>query len=359
MVAIGVDTIRFHKSFHPDITRQIILPKMGRDGNGMNWFHGILTFTHKYDPNRFSFQITPSKMMNGNNLVPATPDVIGESINKFEAMTDLDVQDAQLSRLDVAMNMDVERPVKDYFDVMMMKRGYEQLDYEFSRYANTKSKSKTLVMYDKMEEMKKKDKWDGGKTNLMRIEYRMLRNVERCIGIDREMDILKLSHMGEAYGFIGAIQSFEHEVTRMLGLKGCKKGRMIDDVMDVMVLKNVDEMESMLNGMVLDGQDDGSMGMLKKMKTKCMRKEIKDKMRLGCDEMYGKYKLDRMATIDKKDILDGMERAGMKRKKGNGIMLKERIIDILEEDTMHEEIYDNTEKAHFTKRTLQKEHPQD
>jgi hypothetical protein len=270
-------------------------------------------------------------MMNRNNLLPSTPEIIKEAIRKFEEMTGLDVQDAQLSRLDVAMNMDMERPVKDYFDVMMMKRGYEQLDYEFSRYANTKSKSKTVVMYDKKEEMKKKDKWDGGKTNLMRIEYRILRNVERCIGIDREMDILKLSHMGEAYGFIGAVQAFENEVTRMLGLKGCKRGRMIDDVMDVMMLRNVDEMETMLNGMVSDGQDDGSMGMLKKMKLKCMRKEIVGKMRLGCDEMYWKYKLDKMATIDKKDILDGMERAEKKRKKGNGIMLKERMMDVLEE----------------------------
>jgi hypothetical protein len=213
----------------------------------------------------------------------------------------------------------------------------------------TQNRKARLVLYDKMEEMKKKDRWDGGKTNLMRIEYRILRNVERCIGIDREMDILKLSDMGEAYGFIGAVQSFEHEVTRMLELKGGKKGKKIDSVMDVMMLRNVDEMDTMLDGMVSDGQDDGSMGMLKGMKTKCMRKEIKDKMRLGCDEMYGKYKLDKMVTIDKKDILDGIERAGKKRKKGNGIMLKERIIDVLEEDTMHEEIYDNTEKAHFTK----------
>jgi hypothetical protein len=200
--------------------------------------------------------------------------------------------------------------------------------------------------------MKKKDKWDGGKTNLMRIEYRMKRHIERCLGIDREMEILKLSHMSEAYGFIGAIQSFEHEVARILGLKGCKKGKMIDSVMDVMMLRNVDEMETILDGMVSDGQDDGSMSILKKMKLKCMRKEIAGNMRVGCDEMYGKYKLGRMATIDKKEILDGMERAGKKRKKGNGIMLKERIMDVLEGDTMHEEIYDNNEEDHFTKTML-------
>jgi hypothetical protein len=61
-------------------------------------------------------------MMNGNNLTPATPDVIGEGVRKFEEMTGLDVQDAQLSRLDVAMNMYVERSVRECFDVMMLKR---------------------------------------------------------------------------------------------------------------------------------------------------------------------------------------------------------------------------------------------
>lgn len=308
MVAVGVDSIRFHKAFHPEIVKEKILPKMGRDKNGMHWFHGILTFTNQHDPYRFSFQLSPGKIVNGNNYIPATPEIIEKGIKQFEDMTGLDVQDAQISRLDVAMNIQMERRVNDYFDVMDMKRGYDKLDYDHSRYLNNRCGKKSMVMYDKQAEMKEKNEWDYNNKieNLMRIEYRMKRNVERCLGIDKDMPILKLAHLTEAYGFIGAIMAFEKETTRLLGLKSCmenKKGKMIDAAMDMLSMKHLDEMEVMLMEMMDGKKDDGSMDILKKRKLGYMRKEIYDKMRAGCDGMYGKYKLMMEPTMKKEEMM--------------------------------------------------------
>src|SRR5689334_19104462 len=88
-VDCGIDTMRFHKAFHPDIVNEIIMPKMGRDKNGLNWFHGILTFRNTYDGNRFSFQLSPSNLISGNNFIPATPEIIEKGIRQFEEMTGL------------------------------------------------------------------------------------------------------------------------------------------------------------------------------------------------------------------------------------------------------------------------------
>jgi len=156
-MVIGIDTIRFHKSFHPEIVKELIRPKLGRDKNGLQWFHGLLTFTNKPDNNHFSSQVSFSKLLHGNNLISSTPETIKEGITIFERMTKLNVKDADISRVDMALNMEVDGNMTRYFDLLKEHRGYEVGDrFDCSRYLYDHGDRKALALYNKNQEMASK-----------------------------------------------------------------------------------------------------------------------------------------------------------------------------------------------------------
>src|SRR5579872_5677665 len=127
MVDIGFDTIRFHKAFDPYTVQELIEPRIAKGYGKTEWFKGFMLFRNPRNRNAFSFQNSFAKYASerGNNLVPATMDMMQEGIAKFEAETELQVRDAYVSRLDVAMNMEMEHAPKDYKKLLREFNGYK------------------------------------------------------------------------------------------------------------------------------------------------------------------------------------------------------------------------------------------
>src|SRR5579864_79686 len=103
MADIGFDTVKFHKAFDPYIVRECIEPCIGYGHNKTAWFKGFMLFRNPRNINAFSFQNSFAKYASerGNNLMPATRDMMEEAIAKFERDSELSIRDAYVSRLDV------------------------------------------------------------------------------------------------------------------------------------------------------------------------------------------------------------------------------------------------------------------
>ncbi len=323
MVNIGFDTVKFHKAFDPQVVRERIEPYIGYGRNKTMWFKGFMIFRNPRNCNSFSFQNSFAKYASdrGNNLLPATMDMMGEAIVRFEEESDLSIRDAYVSRLDVTMNLETEHAARDYRKLMREYNGYRFPEKE-KQQENTgymQSSEKSLVMYDKKREMLEKGREDDrldSVENLLRVEWQMKRHVEKGLGIGKNMAPLTLGLLSEGYGYASAVRSLENNCIKLLGLdKGEREERKTRQAIEHEAMKRIAimhhyDMEKALQDVMQEnnvGKDvyDCVMAGHEKKKTRSMGEELYYGLRKGCDDVYGGLGMQRETLGD--DLMEASE----------------------------------------------------
>lgn len=123
-----------------------------------------------------------AKYVNGNNLDSINLDQVKDAFNELSDTFEIDIGKSNVTRIDLAANIELANPVADYLSVLgdssRLDRffyGNDTLYYQSQSKAKTKAKTKpkTLVFYDKVAEVKKELPANCIGKNILRYEMRL------------------------------------------------------------------------------------------------------------------------------------------------------------------------------------------
>ncbi len=225
MHSIGIDTVRFYKDYGWNAARDLILPYVNppfREGKEENhWFRGALINPVGESSTNFSMEMSFARegSPNDSNLELATPEVIEAAIHNFEERSGLQIRDAAVSRLDVAMTFHAEHPVLSYLPLLQPGWQYKQHKEGSGYYLN--STETTLTLYDKRKEMKANGKepwgeWSEG--HLARIEFRSKQKVRKHLKLPREVAGVTVGDLATNNIFSAGVRMLEENTYRLLRL---------------------------------------------------------------------------------------------------------------------------------------------
>ncbi|MBS1902859.1 MAG: hypothetical protein JSS75_04075 [Bacteroidetes bacterium] len=268
----------------------------------------------------------------GTNLVPAGPTEIDASRRKFEEVSGLEVSDAAISRVDVAMNLMVARPVVSYGALMGERMGYKRHREENSFYLNSKSKERTLALYDKRQEIMDNhgfDPLDGSEgKHLARIELRILRHVERHARISKEMPALTMRTLATDYGMVAMVNTFDRFSRRLLGMVDAERRgrferkkplsvqRVENEAMRRLASKHSDELDRLIDEVIAEQGRNGEVVLEAtyhrslKRKVEEARSEVFNGIRRLCDEVYKEHPVTMKAQVKEQIDDEGVPRTG-------------------------------------------------
>ncbi len=136
-------------------------------------------------PHKFYFRGSLSKFYFGNNLKALDRESTMKAIKEISDNLGVDFRKAILTRVDIGVNIELEHPIHKYIECLKSYPRLEYCRYKDSVTFFTKYSSKSLIFYDKIKEIKNKDK-DLYRTfskeirnkNIIRYEIRLRRNLK-------------------------------------------------------------------------------------------------------------------------------------------------------------------------------------
>jgi len=156
--------------------------------------NGRYLYGAKAGMNRDTFNITikpgfgmqvifnPAVVIHKNNFLQVNEDEFHKSIDIIEAElvnngVHLDLDSANITRLDIAQDRDMQEPIPVYFQLFRMLKAKRAKPKECSDGYYLQNGNRTLLFYDKVQEMlfSKKDVSAIQGRNILRGEYRLLR----------------------------------------------------------------------------------------------------------------------------------------------------------------------------------------
>lgn len=150
-------------------------------------------FTIKFDefqnPIKLSFNGSLPKYHHGNNLAQLGWETIEKAINELSDNLNINLSEATLSRIDIAVNLVLEKPINQYIHNFYKNRNSGMIIYDTSK--TFLSKTTDISFYDKLEEIKKNDKHtfkmisDPLKDkNILRYELRLKKNLKHYFNLN-------------------------------------------------------------------------------------------------------------------------------------------------------------------------------
>lgn len=152
-------------------------------------FRFTIKFDENQDPIKLSFNGSLTKFYYGDNLAQLDWETIEKAINELSDNLGIILNEAILTRIDVAINLVLEKPVNQYIHNFYKNRNSGMLIYDTSK--TFLSKTTDISLYDKLKEMKRKDK-DTFKTisnlikdkNILRYELRLKKNLKHYFNLN-------------------------------------------------------------------------------------------------------------------------------------------------------------------------------
>ena len=135
-----------------------------------------------------SFEGSAPKFLYGNNIAQCSPKDIQSVLDALSDALSISLYDAKITRLDFGFNFVVRRPIPEYINAIQHFPRMGRVLYQDQTVSfRTSSKTREIIFYDKIEEMRKDRK--------AREEYKVLsENIKNLSILRYEVRLLKRSH---------------------------------------------------------------------------------------------------------------------------------------------------------------------
>lgn len=149
-------------------------------------------FDYNDNPLTLFFNGSLAKFYNGNNLINFNWVDIPTAIQMLSDNLNIDMSKAVLTRVDVGVNLEVNYPVHQYTSCLVSYPRLSTMRFKDSVTFYTKSDYKSIIFYDKLLEIKNKDKctfnsligiYEG--KNILRCELQLKKDLKRRLGLKR------------------------------------------------------------------------------------------------------------------------------------------------------------------------------
>lgn len=128
----------------------------------------------------------------GNNLIHLNKNTTLEAIQMLSDNLNVDMSKAILTRVDIGVNLEVDYSVHQYISCLVSYPRLEPNRFKDSVTFFTKSGYKSLIFYDKLKEIKDKDKETYNSLpgyyfdkNILRYELQLKKSLKRRLGLDK------------------------------------------------------------------------------------------------------------------------------------------------------------------------------
>jgi hypothetical protein len=147
-----------------------------------------------------------TKLHYGNNLQQLTFMQVQDLILHFEEFLEMSLNDAEITRIDLACNIEVDKPISQYLNLFTSPDGYKSRIYESETTYFESSKEK-LIFYDKGKELQsKQDRIIIGneRKNILRYEI----SVKKDIASVLNWADAKLENLHNYHDYIAVLKRF-------------------------------------------------------------------------------------------------------------------------------------------------------
>lgn len=152
-------------------------------------FRFTIKFDENQNPIKLSFNGSLPKFHHGNNLAQLDWETIEKAINELSDNLGINLNEATLTRIDIAVNLILEKTVNNYIHNFYKNRNSGTLIYNSSK--TFLSETTDISFYDKLEEIKRKDKHTFKKIsdlikdkNILRYELRLKKNLKHYFNLN-------------------------------------------------------------------------------------------------------------------------------------------------------------------------------
>lgn len=144
------------------------------------------------EPIKLFFYGSLPKYYYGNNLAQLDWDSTRKAIQNLSEELSIDLDDAILTRVDVGINLIVKNPVHEYISSLVSFPRLEPMRFKDSVTFLSKSNYKAITFYDKLKEIRGKDKFIYNSidevyrnSNILRYEVRLMKHLKLRLGLKR------------------------------------------------------------------------------------------------------------------------------------------------------------------------------
>lgn len=211
----------------------------------IEWSHGI------------TIQGSLPKFLFNQNLTPITLNDVNQAIDEISNLLDIDIRNGTIRRIDIAANLNLDRPIGDYLLTLSSatrctRKAYKNESVYFS------NGSKSLVFYDKLAEMRHNRKEYGAdvqdlidgmvSSNILRYEYQpkdidniFSHSLEANLLTNKDVNVKMMKTWKHNYDSIikskfslSSVQGFStiHDLTNSVLLVGIQSLGGIDGIME-------------------------------------------------------------------------------------------------------------------------------
>lgn len=152
-------------------------------------FRFTIKFDETQNPIKLLFNGSLSKFHHGNNLAQLDWETIEKVINELSDNLGINLNEAILTRIDVAVNLVLEKPINQYIHNFYTNKSHGILTFKDSK--TFLSNTKDLTFYDKIKEIKHKEKSlyktipSGFRDkNVLRYELRFKKNLKHYFNLN-------------------------------------------------------------------------------------------------------------------------------------------------------------------------------
>jgi hypothetical protein len=151
-----------------------------------------IKFDLNHKPITMFFNGSLPKFYYGNNLVHLDWKSTSKAIEMLSDNLNVNISNAILTRVDIGVNMNVDYSVHQYISCLLAYPRLGTMRFKDSVTFFTKSDFKSLIFYDKLKELKNRDKKtyasiskEYHNQNILRYEYQFKKNLKRRFGMDK------------------------------------------------------------------------------------------------------------------------------------------------------------------------------
>ncbi len=187
-----------------------------------------------------------NKFIKGNNLESLSVKDIQKYIDSIISLLKVQPEIIQISRIDIAVNISTKYPVPYYLQFISGAKYKKLGKFEDTIYLN--SSNRKIRQYDKLKEMKQKDKIEYLKLpleirnqNILRVEFSILKQAAKYLKQNHPITLNQLSHQS----FIKSVTDYclnELESIRMFHIPSLKTINTPNDLYSYLMLKGIESL---------------------------------------------------------------------------------------------------------------------